>query len=134
MAGQEGTPPLEVSSKAEVVDQLTENVRTWMDLNEREEKARKELKQAAAEKKVLNNSIIQGLEVVDTPQIVTRRGRLRPCERVTYRPFSKKEIVSTIRGEIDDVAKADSIIDKLYNKNLREVKRSIGLKFNKIQA
>ena len=123
------------SNQTEVVDQLKENARLWVTLDDEERKARAVLKEVAQKKKSLNNSIIQGLEVVDEPHISFQRGGvLRPCERLSYTPLNREEIITTIREEVGDEETADTIIDKLYNKDLRESKRIVGLKFNRKTA
>lgn len=95
------------SNQTEVVDQLKENARLWVTLDDEERKARAVLKEVAQKKKSLNNSIIQGLEVVDEPHISFQRGGvLRPCERLSYTPLNREEIISTIRDEVGDEEKA----------------------------
>jgi hypothetical protein len=121
----------EVTGHADV-DLLKDNARLWVTLDDEERQARIVLREIATKKKALNKSIIKGLEVVDVPHIsFLRGGVLRPCERMTYAPLNKEEIIITIRTEVGDEAKADSIIDKLYNKHLRESKKTVALKFNR---
>lgn len=123
------------SNETEVVDQLKENARLWVTLDDEERRARSILKDIVQRKKSLNGSIIQGLEVVDEPHISFQRGGvLRPCERLSYAPLNREEIITTIRTEVEDSQKADAIIDKLYNKELRESKKIVGLKFNRKTA
>ena len=124
--------PQMTSNETEVVDQLKENARLWVTLDDEERRARSILKDIVQRKKSLNGSIIQGLEVVDEPHISFQRGGvLRPCERLSYAPLNREEIITTIRTEVEDAQKADAIIDKLYNKELRESKKIVGLKFNR---
>lgn len=127
--------PHMTSNQTEVVDQLKENARLWVTLDDEERKAKLVLREIAQKKKSLNGSIIQGLEVVDEPHISFQRGGvLRPCERLSYTPVNREEIIATIRTEVEDEQKANVIIDKLYNKELRESKRIVGLKFNRKTA
>lgn len=127
--------PQMTSNETEVVDQLKENARLWVTLDDEERRARSILKDIVQRKKSLNGSIIQGLEVVDEPHISFQRGGvLRPCERLSYAPLNREEIITTIRTEVEDSQKADAIIDKLYNKELRESKKIVGLKFNRKTA
>lgn len=121
-----------VSNREEVIDQLKQNSLEWVDLDDKEKTAKDALKAIAGRKKELNESILAGLDKIESTEIVLKRGgKLKFSTTTTYAPLKKEDIFNTLKTELDDETRATQIIDKLYDKDGKESKKITTLKRTK---
>lgn len=121
-----------VSNREEVIDQLKQNSLEWVDLDDKEKTAKDALKAIGGRKKELNESILAGLEKIESTEIVLKRGgKLKFSTTTTYAPLKKEDIFNTLKSELDDETRATQIIDKLYDKEGKESKKITTLKRTK---
>ncbi len=118
-----------VSNQEEIIAILKQNSVEWVDLDDKEKTAKDALKAISGRKKELNDSIMQGLDQIDKQEVLLKRGgKLKFCTTTTFAPLKKEDIFNALKTELDDEARARTIMDKLYDREARDSKKVTTLK------
>lgn len=118
----------ETSNNEEIVQQLTRNSREWVDLDDKEKEAKEVIKAINTRKKELNDSIILALDSIHKNEVQFRGGKLKYSATTSFAPLKKEDIFTAIKTEIQDEHRARTIVDKLYDKQNREAKKTVTLR------
>lgn len=121
-----------VNSKDEVIDLLKQNARKWVDVDEKERKKKEELKKLKQEKDELSERITTAMTAVQESSMkISTGGFLKCTETTTYAPVNKEKMFHTLIDELKNEEKARDICDRLWDKDSRDVKKTMVLKRTK---
>ena len=130
MSSVNGGQSATTTNSEEIVQQLTRNSREWVELDDKEKEAKEVIKAISSRKKELNESILVALDSIQKSEVKlgVRGGKLKYSATTSFAPLKKEDIFNGIKEEIDDEAKARTIVDRLYDKQNRDSKKVVTIK------
>lgn len=125
-------PQDHINNRNEVIEKLKQNARQWVDVDEKERKKKEELKKLKQEKDELSEWITTAMTAVQESNMkISTGGFLKCTETTTYAPVNKEKVFSYLVDELKSEERARDICDKLYDKDSRDVKKTMVLKRTK---
>lgn len=125
-------PQDHTNNRDEIVEKLKQNARAWCDVDEKERKKKEELKKLKQEKDELSEWITTAMTAVHEPSMkISTGGFLKCTEMTTYAPVNKERMFGHLLDELKSEEKARNICDKLWDKDSRDVKKTMVLKRTK---
>lgn len=121
-----------IPNRAEIQEKVTQNSIEWVELDDKERIAKQAIKAIVTRKKELNDFILEGLAILNEKSMrLTRGGHLKFMTSTSYSPLKKNDIFNILNKELNDEDRARGIMDKLYDKDLRESRVEAKLKRTK---
>lgn len=116
-------------SNLTVSDDFKNDVKTWIEIDDKEKELKSQLKILTSKKKELTDGILKEMESneIDNLQISTG-GKLKYSVSQVTAPLKKEHIIGVINEEVKDEEMAKELITKIYNKEQRERVTKVSLK------
>ena len=112
-----------------VSDDFKSNVKEWIEIDNKENELKPQLRILSSKKKELTNSIIKEMETNNIGDLnINTGGKLKYNVSNVVAPLKKDIVMDVISKEIKDENKARSIITQLYDKETRGVVKKVSLK------
>lgn len=113
-------------------DQLIENVKTWLTIDNDIKKLQKAVKNKRKEKKELTENLVNIMNQRDIDCMNTAQGQLIKTTRKTKAPLSKKHLVNSIQTYFkDDGEKVQELCNYILNSRNIKVTENIRRKMPK---
>tara|TARA_B100000900_G_C20526914_1_gene694587 strand:- start:352 stop:717 length:366 start_codon:yes stop_codon:yes gene_type:complete len=116
-------------SNLTVSEDFKNDVKTWIEIDDKERELKAQIKLLTAKKKELTDGILKEMESneIDNLQISTG-GKLKYSVSQVTTPLKKEHIIGVINEEVKDEEIAKDLITKIYNKEQREKVTKVSLK------
>lgn len=106
-------------TQAVIATRLRDNVRSYMEKNEKLKKVLAAARELRKERKALERSLITDMNLLDVENLQLNQGQLVAKRSTPKVPLTKSSVISTLTKNLKDPSLVDTIMDILYNKRDR---------------